>query len=672
MSTTLPMVSVVVPARNEAARIGACLDALLGQDYPRDRYHILVVDNASTDGTAARTARYPVTRIVEPVRGIARARNTGIRAARGECIAFTDADCVPCPHWLRALVEGWEDTDTGCFVGEIAGTPSRRLIAQYVEDRRLISQRQLLAAMIPVAATGSIAFRRHVFSSVGLFDETFRYGEDADLTWRLQKWGGFGIRYNPRAIVRHPHPDTLPALLRRTRHEGLGLAAFRLRHADDIRRPGISRARYQRALLKAVLGLSTYPLRVANEKRRRLPLHKALAFPLLDKMHSFALMSGIAAGLPRGRPPAISPARRDPADPAMPCPAADHRDQLLHNLATDPLFLHPCDSLTGQVRGELETLCLEILAAVPDASILLTGSLSVGEGSWRQTGNEPVCQSDYDLVVLSALPPVSGLRAIRGRMRSLLEEHPASADLDIAYVWLPFLRRGWITTGGRLLAGDPDRAAWLPGLPAPRASSAMTRAFLSLAGARLAPDRFPDRISKALVQAAQAVLLDLCRGQPRREWVGLLGRSVIRDRMLAHAGTFGRDTAGAVARAVAWLDGEHGSPWVEAEQARVLETLRQLRARLQPPSGWKQGLRVIAQPSRSEPRLIAALDALAACWLDGPAPDADLLEALPGPGKDQSRAAPLARYRLLHDSLAGTVRCYPHKIRWTRKEGFIN
>ena len=671
MSASLPMVCVVVPALNEAGHLEACLNALLEQDYPRDRYHIVVVDNASTDDTAARIARHPVTRITEPVRGVARARNAGVAASREECIAFTDADCIPCPHWLSSLVEGWEDPDIGCFVGEIAGAPSDRLIAQYVEDRKLISQRQLLAAMIPVAATGSIAFRRQVFSSAGPFDETFRYGEDADLTWRLQKWGGFGIRYNPRALVLHPNPDSLIRLLRRTRHEGLGLAAFRLRHADDIRRSQISRARYRRAMLKAVLGFSAYPLRALKEKRRGLPLRQALTFPLIDKLHSLALMSGITSGLPPGPPPTLSPARREAADPAMTCPAVDYRDRLIHTLTRDPLFLRPCEPLTDQVRRELETLSLEILTAVPDASILLTGSLSVGEGSWRQTGNVTTCQSDYDLVVLSALPPGFGLRAIRRRMRPLLERHPASADLDIAYVWQPFLQRGWITTGGRLLAGDPRRTVWLPGLPAPRSSSAMTRAFLSLAGAHLAPGQYPDKVSKALVQAAQAVLLDLCRGRPRKEWVGLLSREVIRKRVLDHTEMFGRETAADVARAVAWLNGEPCSPWPAEEHARRLDTLRQMRARIRPPTGWLQGVRSLAHHARSEPQLIDSLCALSACWITGGAPDASRLNALPETRGCPAGRNPVESYRLLHDRLAKTVQFYPHKIRWTRKNGFI-
>lgn len=681
MSLARPTVSVVVPALDEAEHIEACLDALLRQDYPRERYHVLVVDNASTDDTAARIARYPVTRIVEPIRGIARARNAGVRVARSECIAFTDADCIPSPDWLSCLLEGWDNPATGCFVGEIAGTGSPHLVAQYVEDRHLISQRELLAAMIPVAATGSIAFRSSVFPATGLFDETFRYGEDADFTWRLQKWGGFDIRYNPRAVVRHPHPAALLDFLRRTRHEGLGLAAFRLRHADDIRRPQLFRARYRRTMFKAVLGLAAYPLRVRKERQRPLPLHQALAFPLLDKLHSLSLMSGIAAGLPRVRPPAISPARREPADPAMPCQATGHRDQLIHNLAHDPLFLQPCEPLTRLVREELETLNLEILRAVPDATILLTGSFSVGEGIWQSVDGLPFCRSDYDLVVLSDVPPLLGLPSLRRRMHRHLAQHPLSADLDIAYVWMPLLQRGWITTGGRILAGNPVRAAWLPDLPAPRASSAMTRAFLSLAGARIAPDRFSDRISKALLQGAQAVLLDLCRGQPRREWIGLLSRTVIAQRINEHAAAFGPEAGADVARAAAWLSGEDVPAWADGEQARILKTLRSLQARIRPPSAWRSPLTLLLSAGRlcagchrqsfSCRRMIQTLDALTACWTSGDAPDTAKLSCLPGSPSDPGDATPVDRYRNIHAGLAARVGFYPHKILWSRSQGLL-
>jgi cellulose synthase/poly-beta-1,6-N-acetylglucosamine synthase-like glycosyltransferase len=117
-----PSVSVIVPARNEADDIETCLESLRACDYPADRYEIIVVDDFSTDGTAARVkARQPAghapadekrVRLVEmdgagdrsgPHKPAAVAR--GVAAAEGEVILTTDADCRVPPGWVRSMVK---------------------------------------------------------------------------------------------------------------------------------------------------------------------------------------------------------------------------------------------------------------------------------------------------------------------------------------------------------------------------------------------------------------------------------------------------------------------------------------------------------------------------------------------------------------------------------------
>lgn len=100
-----PDLTVVICTHNRAAYLPACLDSLLRQDLPRERYEIIVVDNASTDNTAEICRAYEnrgVRRIFDSVPGLSRARNTGWRAARGELIAFLDDDAIACEGWLSA------------------------------------------------------------------------------------------------------------------------------------------------------------------------------------------------------------------------------------------------------------------------------------------------------------------------------------------------------------------------------------------------------------------------------------------------------------------------------------------------------------------------------------------------------------------------------------------
>src|SRR6266446_2916282 len=117
----LPRASVIVAAYNAQATLSECLESLLQLDYPHSHLEVLCVDNASTDATARILARYDgrVRTLREPRRGPAAARNTGVRHASGEVVAFTDADCVVERVWLRHLVSPLRDPRVGVVGGRI-------------------------------------------------------------------------------------------------------------------------------------------------------------------------------------------------------------------------------------------------------------------------------------------------------------------------------------------------------------------------------------------------------------------------------------------------------------------------------------------------------------------------------------------------------------------------
>jgi len=100
-------VSVVIPAYNEEAYIGACLDSLLKQQIPPDE--IIVVDNNSTDNTAKIVKKYPVRLLREKKQGRASARNKGFNAAKYEIIARTDADSIAPPKWIKKIKQNFLD-----------------------------------------------------------------------------------------------------------------------------------------------------------------------------------------------------------------------------------------------------------------------------------------------------------------------------------------------------------------------------------------------------------------------------------------------------------------------------------------------------------------------------------------------------------------------------------
>jgi cellulose synthase/poly-beta-1,6-N-acetylglucosamine synthase-like glycosyltransferase len=213
----LPLVSVIVPAYNEEKVIGACLDSLVALDYPRERLEIIVVDDGSTDRTAEIISKYrSVNAIKGAHQGPSAARNLALRQAKGEYVAFTDADCVVRPDWLRQLLRGFmaervagvggiqaaakDESAFGLAVGRVLGAFG--FIAAY--------SRVLKApADVDHNASCNVLYKKSALDQVGGFDEALWPGEDVDLDHKLSK-AGFRLRQDPAVAVEHYRPSTLP------------------------------------------------------------------------------------------------------------------------------------------------------------------------------------------------------------------------------------------------------------------------------------------------------------------------------------------------------------------------------------------------------------------------------------------------------------------------------
>ena len=205
----LPTVAVIVPVHNGEATIRTCLDALLAQDWPREVLELIVVDNRSTDATQAVVAQYPV-RLVEErdVQSSYAARNRGVAESHAELLAFTDADCVPAPGWVRALASAFEDHGVGLVAGPIEAWRVERLVERYQAVRALRAERTVRHPVLPFAQTANAACPRVVFNAVGGFDAACTFGGDLDFCWRVQRSTGLRLAYEPAALVRHRHRTT--------------------------------------------------------------------------------------------------------------------------------------------------------------------------------------------------------------------------------------------------------------------------------------------------------------------------------------------------------------------------------------------------------------------------------------------------------------------------------
>jgi len=198
-----PRTSVIVCSYNGERWIGECLEALGRLDYPD--YEVIVVDDGSTDATAAVATGCAHVRLIStPNGGLSRARNLGLEAATGEIVAYLDDDARPEPSWLTHLVTPLALDSYAAVGGPNLAPPGDGVTADCVANAPggpthvLLSDRE--AEHIPGC---NMAFRAQALRNVGGFDETFRIaGDDVDVCWRLQE-AGEAIGFAPAAVVWH-------------------------------------------------------------------------------------------------------------------------------------------------------------------------------------------------------------------------------------------------------------------------------------------------------------------------------------------------------------------------------------------------------------------------------------------------------------------------------------
>jgi succinoglycan biosynthesis protein ExoA len=199
VNTDLPFVSIVIPIRNEEAAIRDCLDAVLAQDYPGDRFEVIVVDGESDDGSrqiveeyAARDGR--VRLLPNPLRIVPTAMNIGIRAARGHIVARVDGHTQLARDYLRVGVETLRRTaadNVGGLIRPVGGTLFGDAVATAMCSRFGIGASFHFSAMEMEADTVYMGmWPRRTFVRFGLFDEELVRNQDDELNYRIRKGGG--------------------------------------------------------------------------------------------------------------------------------------------------------------------------------------------------------------------------------------------------------------------------------------------------------------------------------------------------------------------------------------------------------------------------------------------------------------------------------------------------
>ena len=209
------LISIVVPAYNAEAHIRECLDSLLVLDYPKDRLEILIVDNGSTDQTLSIIKTYPVGWLIEEKRGAAAARNAALRLARGEIIAFTDADCVVDVNWAKEIALTFQDPQVDAAMGFSEGLNENFwacLEQRNFEEFWYSKGSNGYTLRRSGIDTRIASIRKKVLETCGYFDSNVLACEDLELSTRLNR-GKYRIALNDRIKVRHRNRTDLRRIL---------------------------------------------------------------------------------------------------------------------------------------------------------------------------------------------------------------------------------------------------------------------------------------------------------------------------------------------------------------------------------------------------------------------------------------------------------------------------
>jgi glycosyltransferase involved in cell wall biosynthesis len=211
------MISVIVCTYNRARRLEQTLKSLQEMAVPVGLpWELIIVDNNSSDNTKEivdgfinkpdLNAKY----ITERHQGLSYARNIGIQESSGNIIAFTDDDCIVDRHWIASISRGFESGESIAGIGgrvELYNKMDRPVSVRTYREKMIFSSIDRLFNLIIGC---NMAFARHVFDEVGMFDTDFGVGtsfvsaEDSDFLYRAYK-KGLKIIYSPDILVYHNH-----------------------------------------------------------------------------------------------------------------------------------------------------------------------------------------------------------------------------------------------------------------------------------------------------------------------------------------------------------------------------------------------------------------------------------------------------------------------------------
>ncbi|MBN1425073.1 glycosyltransferase [Candidatus Fermentibacteria bacterium] len=302
-----PSISLIIPVRNAAHLLPGCVASIRGMDYSAQKLELLVVDNGSTDDSSSVARELGATVLSESQPGPYAARNCGAAAARGDILAFTDADCVLDPGWATAVEQAMGRYDAACGLSLGA---SGGLIAGLIQQRYEANLRGRAGAIPPrpVFDTRNAAVTRAMFERVKGFDARLDdFSDDLFGIAVVQAGGRLALRED--MVVTHIHPETLRGVWRRQVRHGRAIPQVLAFYPPEVTRhfPGITRHRWLHGrhigcrLGRAAVAGGTFLAGFALGAALRLTLRVGslhLSRRLFDLFNRFGTVYGMATAPP--------------------------------------------------------------------------------------------------------------------------------------------------------------------------------------------------------------------------------------------------------------------------------------------------------------------------------------------------------------------------------------
>jgi glycosyltransferase involved in cell wall biosynthesis len=284
-----PFVSIVIPVYNGSNTIGPLIESLLVQSYPRECYEIIIVDNGSSDNTVSIISAYENIILLhqKDVQSSYAARNLGIMHAKGDIIAFTDADCVVDSEWLKEGIALFQKKDISIVAGAIQFTFSSEYPTATEVWDSLVHLRNDVYSKNGCAVTANIFVRKMVFDKQGYFSEVSSGG---DFAWTgMATRAGYKMAFAPSAIVSHP-ARSFDELMKKNIRVGTGaIVSWRGR--------GRSWIWISAAILSYPLPLNIYKLYIHIPKNKRYSCIMMLQLCLVSYIGRWYTLIGVLKSL---------------------------------------------------------------------------------------------------------------------------------------------------------------------------------------------------------------------------------------------------------------------------------------------------------------------------------------------------------------------------------------